>query len=183
MNRTLPYFAAVLLLLFIPGRASGQAPQLINFQAQIDEMTLGTASVIFEIYDAPSNGTRLWGETYPSLAITNGRIQVALGSEEAFTPDVFEGTGDRYIQVTINGETLSPRTQLTSTPFSLRAAVADNLSQSAELVTALNSISGDVSLTEGDNVTITPQGQDIRIDAQGDGVGVATLNAISGNVT
>ena len=42
---------------------------------------------------------------------------------------------------------------------------------------------GPVVLEAGDNVEITPDGQNIRIDAQGDGVGVASLNSLSGSIS
>ena len=68
------------------------------------------------------------------------------------TADVFMQDGDRYIQITINGEVLSPRTQLTSTAYAFRAAIADSLSNNTNLLTSLNDLSGDVSITAGETL-------------------------------
>ena len=174
-----------LLFAFTVQVAHGQVPQLINFQANIDGLEESSAAVIFEIYDAPTNGVRLWFEVYSSLPVTNGRIQALLGSQSdsPLSPAIFQD-GDRYIQITVNGEVLNPRTQLTSVAYAMRAAVADSLSISTPVVTSFNDLSGDVSISAGENIVITPDGQNLRIDATAvtTSGGVSSLNSLTGPV-
>ena len=163
-------------------RVWGQSPELINFQAQLEGMDTGTASVTFTIYDAISGGANLWSETYPNLSVVAGRIQVLLGTNSAIG-DLFETAGERYLEITVNGETLSPRSQLTSVAYALRAAVADQLAGGGTGgggVSSLNTLTGDVVLTEGTNISITPDGQNLRIDAASGGSGITTINAGAG---
>ena len=166
--------------------AHSQVPELINFQAQVDGLTANSAQVIFEIFDAPTGGAQLWIETYPSLPITNGRIQVQLGSqqENSLNPEIFADNVTRFIQITVNGEVLSPRTQFTSIPYAFRAAVADSLSNNGNVVTSFNDISGDVSITPGENILITSDGQSLRIDATAvtTSGGVSSLNTLMGPI-
>ena len=183
--------ATVLILLSVivstTHTINAQAPGLINFQAQLEGTETTTASVTFTIFDAASGGNQEWTETYPSLAIQNGRIQVLLGSNQSLPADLFASNGDRYLAITVNGETLSPRTRLTSVAYALRAAVADRVLGGGDGggVTSLNTLTGAVTLEEGSNITITPSGQNLRIDAAGgDGsAGVTSLNSLTGAVT
>ena len=109
--------------------ASAQAPRLINFQAQVEGVTSGTVPVGFAIYDVATGGTALWSESYSNLAVQNGRIQVLLGSATngGIPANVFESDGDRFIAITVNNETLSPRSRLSSVAYALRAAIADQV--------------------------------------------------------
>ena len=174
-----------LLMVLMAPNVQAQAPQLINFQAQLEGVTAPTASVTFSIFPSVSGGTAMWTETYPNLTVQSERIQVLLGSDTPFDPQVFEGSGDRYLEISVNGETLTPRTQITSVGFALRAAVADRVLDGGSGgggVTSLNSLTGAVVLEAGSNVSITPDGQNLRIDAAGGGGtgGITTINAGNG---
>ena len=164
--------------------ANGQAPQLINFQAQVDGLSASTASVTFSIYETATGGTPLWSESYASLTVQNGRIQALLGSGTELPASVFESAGDRYLGITVNGETLEPRSPISSVAYALRAAVADRVlgGSSDAGVSSLNALTGALTLEQGDNVTITEDGQSIRIDAAGGGAGVSSLNTLTGAV-
>ncbi len=159
-----------------------QVPQLINYQAQISG-TGGAATGTFAIYDDSTAGTKLWEESHMSLTVRENRIQALLGSITPFGSDVFEGSGDRYLQVTVSGETLTPRSRLSSVSYALRAAVADRVAGGGGAgVSSLNTLSGDVTIVGGTNVSVTPEGQNLRIDATGGGGtgGITTINAGTG---
>ena len=184
MNQLFKAVLFVFLFASWSGLAFSQAPQLINFQAQIEGVSDGTASITFSIHDAPTGGNQLWSETHPTLIVTNGRIQTILGSISGLDSSILESDGERYIQLAVNGEELAPRSQLTSVAFALRAATADRLTNGGEVggVTTLNTLTGDVTIEAGTNVSITPQGQSLRIDAAGGGGtgGITTINAGTG---
>ena len=186
MKSILSILLLSLLVIVTVQHARAQAPQLINFQAQIEGVTSGTVPVDFAIYDVATGGTALWSESYPNLAVQNGRIQVLLGSTETngIPASVFETDGDRYIAITVNGNLLSPRSRLTSVAYALRASVADRVEGGGGGggVTSLNTLTGAVNLEAGSNVSITPDGQNLRIDATGGGGtgGITTINAGAG---
>ena len=163
-----------------PHIAAAQSPQLINFQAQIEGLTSSVAAVSFAIFDASAGGNELWTESYPNLPIQNGAIQVLLGSNRPIPESVFSTDGERYIAISVNGENLTPRSRIASVGYAVRAAVADRVEGAvAGGVTSLNGLSGTVTLEQGSNVTITPDGQNIRIDAGG-GNGGGNFTTITG---
>ena len=81
-----------------------------------------TLGMEFKIYDAETGGSVLWSYSC-SVSIINGRFSVIL---TGIPPDVFTGGTERWLEVTIAGETLSPRTKLTSVGWSYLAEQADN---------------------------------------------------------
>ena len=184
MNPRAAVLAFGFLMVFFISTAQAQSPQLINFQAQLEGVTAPSAAVTFTIFDSETGGTSIWTESYPNLAVQSGRIQVLLGSDGGFDASVFEGTGDRFMEISVNGETLTPRTRISSVAYALRAAVADRVLDggSGAGVSTLNSLSGDVILEGGTNVSITPDGQKLRIDATGGGGtgGITMINAGNG---
>ena len=101
-------------------------PQQIKIQGYLSDIGGGPAvpangshMMTFELYDAALGG---------ALKASVGPIQVPVtggiySAELPFTETAFDGT-DRYIEITVNGETLLPRVRLVSLPF---AYVADKL--------------------------------------------------------
>ena len=178
MIKPLRFLLVAFLLMCAASTASAQAPQLINFQAQVDNLPATATPVTFSIFASPTGGTALWSETQ-SITSPDGIIQVLLGSETAFPGDLFSSDGERHLELNINGDVLSPRFQLTSVSYALRAAVADEIE--GGVVNSVNAIDGDVVLREGANVTITQDGQEITIAAAaGTGGGGGSITTVSG---
>jgi hypothetical protein len=89
----------------------------------------------FAIYDAATNGNRLWQEpaadnTGVSVAVTGGIFNYTLGSTDPIPASVFNGaTSVRYLQVTIDPaaavpEVLAPRQLIGSTAYAQLAEKA-----------------------------------------------------------
>jgi hypothetical protein len=100
-------------------------PQVISFQGYLTD-SLGTAitdtqSMMFEIY---SGYYILWSETQ-DVPVENGVFNAFLGSVNPIPGDVFTGGTDREFEVTVEGEALSPRTQISATGYAYEAAHAD----------------------------------------------------------
>ncbi|MFO8056882.1 MAG: hypothetical protein R6V10_06270 [bacterium] len=72
-------------------------------------------------YDWISYGTLLWKESQ-FLDVYGGLYQTALGLVEPVPASVFS-EGSVYLEVVIDGETLSPRTRLTSTPYAMNSVM------------------------------------------------------------
>lgn len=131
-------FAAVFLMAGSIAEA-GSVPKLINYQGKLvlaDNTELNGAYVLrFELFDAATGGTRVWGESQ-QVAVVGGIFNVILGAPGA-TPVAGAavndlgfafGAAERFLQTTIvsgpggaMNQTLSPRQQLASVPFAVEA--------------------------------------------------------------
>jgi hypothetical protein len=82
----------------------------------------GSVEMIFALYHEESGGTAFWIESHTgaqAITVTDGLFHVQLGS---LTPlDPAELTGDAYLELAVNGETLTPREVLTSVAYALEA--------------------------------------------------------------
>ena len=124
--------AAVLIpvaLMLAAAICQADIPQRINYQGRLldsstGEPITGAHSVIFRIYDASSGGTLLWSETQGQTADTSGVFAAVLGST---TPITIDFDGPCWLEVQVDGQTLSPRRELVSVPFAYRASDSDNL--------------------------------------------------------
>ncbi|MBC8526957.1 MAG: hypothetical protein H8D22_08915 [Candidatus Cloacimonetes bacterium] len=103
-------------------------PHEISYQGYLEEdgvALTGTYNMNFGIYVSSAGGTACWSHTY-SVEVTNGRFSVVLGSEGAPIPSsCFTGT-ERYLQIIIEGTTLTPRTKLTSIGYTYVSELSDN---------------------------------------------------------
>jgi hypothetical protein len=119
-----------MVLITVP--AWTEVPEVINYQGKLTDSggnpLDGTYSMTFYLYDAETGGSDLWHETQ-SVDVVAGIYNVKLG---AITPlDVSLFTNEHiyslYLEVMVEGETLSPRQRLTSTAFAMKAGDADTL--------------------------------------------------------
>jgi hypothetical protein len=108
--------------------AWADVPSKMSYEGRLTDnagnpITVAT-SINFEIYDAVSGGNSVWpGETHVITPESNGVFSVILGETTAITSEVFSGAS-RYLQITVAGETLSPRTQILSVGYAFKAADA-----------------------------------------------------------
>ncbi len=118
----------LIILIIMTGITLAVVPDSINFQGKLtdpDGVAIeGTYSVTFNIYDAAGGGTLLWSETHGSVAIDHGLFDVILGSVSSLLLDF---SAQYWVEISIAGETLTPRLPLTSTPYAQRAAIADSV--------------------------------------------------------
>src|SRR3954469_721094 len=122
------------LLLAIALLASGgvanaaPVPGKVPFTARVTDASgpiNGDVALTFKVFDVATGGTAAWTESYPSATATNGLVFVDLGSQNQLDSAIFNG-GTKYLEVTVNGTTLSPRLAIGSTPYALHADEADN---------------------------------------------------------
>lgn len=131
----------LLVLLVAPGLARAQTvPPLVNFQGRLanpDGTPLPTADyqLTFRIYDAPTNGTLIWGPQVfdgaaaqghgPRIPVVQGYFNVMLGPVDVngmALSEAFNGTS-RFVETTVtNGPPILPRQQVLTTPFAFKAA-------------------------------------------------------------
>lgn len=77
----------------------------------------GTFPVTFSVFDAADGGDALWEEAQ-TIAVLDGRFSVELGATASVDQQLFAAPS-RWLEITVDGETLSPRVAITSAPSAL----------------------------------------------------------------
>jgi hypothetical protein len=134
---------SVALLALLPGMlalpAQAQVPGRVNFQGLLldsaGQPLTGTVSLQLQLFPAASGGSALWTETHANVSVTNGIYDVVLGSSTPLTPALFSAS-PRYLQVTVNGQVLSPRREFVAVPFALKADAANTANTATTAATA-----------------------------------------------
>ncbi len=134
---SIPLFLAGLLLAPAALAATPGVPMDLNFQGLLLDMNgdpeKGPVSVDISIFNAPAGGSKIYSEQHPAVAVVDGVFQLLIGTGQGPSGPVdaalFKVT-NAYLEITVNGETLTPRQPISSVPYSLRTEEADD---SAEL--------------------------------------------------
>jgi hypothetical protein len=131
-KKSLLAMGVVFLMILMTVSAWSAVPTSMNYQGRLTDPDgnplTGTYEMTFFLLDAPSNGTIVWSENQPSVTVTDGIYNVQLGSvSNPFSPNLFVLYDELYLEVHIDSETLAPRQPVTSTAFSMKAAVAETV--------------------------------------------------------
>ncbi len=174
----LQFFVIVPVLLFFtlyalhvsfPAEAATGLNRVINFQGRVvnksdgTNVSNGSYSFTFKLYDSPSGGNLLWQETQSSVTVTNGIFQVSLGSSTAFNAGGYNvdfKQNNLYLDITFNGETFGARVQLASVPQAVNAEQLDGVvaTQSASAFTLTGGLSTAKTLTVNDTTILNTNG-------------------------
>jgi hypothetical protein len=125
-NRFLVFVSILFIVLsvFICGLLNAAIPQQVDYQGRLVSSNgtplSGNYNFVFEIYDAVTVGSQLWTETQGAVPVTNGVFSVNLGSNTVIPTAVFDSPA-RWLQVSVNGETMLPRVKLVSVPYAYTA--------------------------------------------------------------
>ena len=120
-------FLAFLFLLLCAGAALAQ-PALINQEGVLIDAAgnpvAGQQQLTFRAYDVPVGGVALWTEVQPVTPV-EGYYSALLGSVAAFPAGLFD-SDTRYLGMSVGaGAEFTPRIRLSSVPYALKAAVAE----------------------------------------------------------
>ena len=119
--------------------ASAGVPQQLTYQGRLFDSSgnplNASATITVDIFAASSGGTTLWSETYSSgttgpVAVVEGFYSLSLGSITAFPANLWDGS-TRYLQLTVNGEALTPRQSIQSVAYAIHAGESDSVNNSA----------------------------------------------------
>ena len=130
MNRaTILLIAGLVLLLANISIAEAALPQLITVQGKLSNATtlvplVGGYSVNFTIWDASTAGNMLYTETQPITTDQFGIFQVLLGSVNTLNLPFDK---QYYLQIEVNSSVLSPRHSMTSSAYTYRSGVSNDL--------------------------------------------------------
>lgn len=121
---------ALVVLAFLTlgnGPAEAKIPHLIRYQGTVTDSAgvplEGPYNLTFRIYDAETEGTRIWEEVQADVPIAKGIFSVFLGSVTSLNL-VFDKDVWLSIQVS-NDPEMAPRIRLTSVPTAYRAETAE----------------------------------------------------------
>lgn len=113
--------------------SAGASAQTVNVPYQgwltQDELPCsGTYSMVFALYNSPSSATEVWSDTY-DVPVANGAFSVVLPVSEA----VVFGNADLYLEITVQGVTLSNRQRIYPALYAKRNAPGGDFHVDANL--------------------------------------------------
>jgi hypothetical protein len=154
-----------------PAGAPGPSATTVNYQGRLANSSGdpldGTYGMSFSLWDASTGGSLVWGpESHSAVPVSDGLFSVGLGSQTSGGIPTSTWNGDRYLEITVRGETLSPRELLRSVPIAGMA------------LTVPDGAIGTDQIADG---AVTPEKtSDLLESANGDGqiirYGTATVN-------
>jgi hypothetical protein len=184
----------VALLLVITHSSVGQIPRIISYQgvltdAKAKPVADTSLTITFHLYDVESSGQALWSETQ-TVALDQGLFNVQLGIIQPLSLP-FDKSYWLAMAVAETPES-SPRIRLTSSPYSLRADLADQINDSSvtavkilnrTVVRSLNGLTDHVNLQAGKNIQLVQMGNTLAISATaGEGGDITAVHAADGLV-
>jgi hypothetical protein len=148
-----------------PTGTPGPSATTVNYQGRLsdsDGVPLdGTYGMSFALYDAATDGNLVWGpEEHTAVEVSDGLFSVGLGSKTSGGIPTTTWNGDRYLEITVGGETLEPRELIRSVPIAGMALtvpdgamgtdqIADGAVTQAKLGSDINFEPPDGSITTG----------------------------------
>ncbi|MDO8587899.1 MAG: glycosyl hydrolase family 28-related protein [Armatimonadota bacterium] len=119
----------VIAALVASGACLASVPTKMSYQGKLTTSSGavapdGTYSMVFRLYFLQTGGTPLWTETQ-SVETRGGVFSVFLGSVTPLASTAFSGT--TWLSVEVNGSLITPRAQIVSVGYAMRAAVAETV--------------------------------------------------------
>src|SRR3989338_1386458 len=133
---------AVPLILAAPNQITLQG-KLTNSAGAATAST--TVNVTFKIYDSFENGTQLWTQETNITTDANGIYDIILKNMNLSFADQY------YLGITLGTDIeATPRINLTTTPYSFRANISEDLNQNNSYVVRNLSVTANVTLGSGE---------------------------------
>ena len=128
--------------------APGLSATTVNYQGHLAAPNgtpkNGSFDMSFAIYNAASGGSLVWGpENHSAVPVTNGLFNIGLGSKTSSGIPTTVWNGDRFLQITVGGETLTPRELIRGVPIAgMALTVPDGTITQKQAPSLLASASG-----------------------------------------
>ncbi|MFT7625225.1 MAG: hypothetical protein ACI9WU_004416, partial [Myxococcota bacterium] len=148
--------AAVLL----PFTADAEVPSLVGFQGYLTDVSGNAIEDVVDVevslfHDA-TGGSAFWTDEYLGVDVTSGVFSLLLGSGNNGLPAEQMTGGVKYLGISVNGSPeMSPRLQLVSVPYALRANTADS-ALVANSATTFGGLSAADYVTKSELGSLTP---------------------------
>jgi len=100
----------------------GPSATTVNYQGRLADAAGnpldGTYGMSFALFAIDTGGSPVWGpENHPAVPVSGGLFSVGLGSQMSGGIPATTWNGDRYLEITVGGETLSPRELIRAVPI------------------------------------------------------------------
>lgn len=163
-------------------------PETISYQGVLSQpggvrAPDGAYEITFGLYTQPTGSQAQWAETL-SVPVLDGFFSVVLGETN---PIDLNFTQQFWMAMRVNGSPeLTPRIKLNATPYSFSAnTVADSgvvgrTIAKGHVVRSINSLTDNVTLAGGQNITIEQNGNTLTITGGG---GVVSINGLQDQIT
>ncbi len=112
----------------------------------------GAHALIFSIYDAATGGSEIWHEER-SVDFEDGYYSIVLG-EQIPVDDLLFADGPVWLELTVDGAVLSPRQEIVSVPWALRATSAEHVDGGAVDATEISV--GGISVIDSTGAWVGP---------------------------
>jgi hypothetical protein len=100
-------------------------PQQLSLSARLSNAgapLTGSHTLLLKLFEGASGGAELWSESALAHA-DNGLVALTLGSQSPLTPAILDGR-PLFLEVSVDGQVLSPRLPVVSVPYAVRATLA-----------------------------------------------------------
>ena len=141
----------------------------------------GQIPATFTVFGSPAGADDLHTETLgcldppnDCLVISDGHFIVHLGAEDALDLAIFAGDDSVYVEVEIDGETLTPRMALETVPFAAYAGYAGSTPWDG-----LSDVPADIA--DGDDNTEYTTTSPLVLDVADDSIGLASAGCAAGD--
>ncbi len=130
MKRTLLTIIIIVLITAITVHAqNASVPPLINYQGMLTDADgnplAGTKKLEFNLYDTATGGNKIWGpQIFNKVPLIKGQFNVILGTTDTTGRSIADAfaSDNRYLGIRVDdGQELSPRQQILSTPYAIQA--------------------------------------------------------------
>jgi hypothetical protein len=151
--------AAVLSIGFAAAALAAYPPTLLNYQGVLrdasDRPLDGSYDMVLRLFSAATGGDEILVDSHPGVAVRGGLFSIQIGGgtvsdgsgpgRYAYLPKVFADYGAVYLEVVVQGEILSPRTRIVSSPYALSARYVNGVevASSGSLDLYVNTATGD----------------------------------------
>ncbi|RPI69568.1 MAG: hypothetical protein EHM43_01420 [Ignavibacteriae bacterium] len=190
MNRLIRFGSIALLacgLIIGSGSLTAQTIQrLISYQGLLTQpsglpIADGNYGLVLRFYDSPTGGNLVY-EEQQQVGVAKGLFNVLIGTQTSLAGVNFDQ--QLWLETAITGQTpFLPRTRLAVVPYAIKAenaVVADSISNDFDgFVRSLNGAQGDLTLKGENGITVTRDGDTIRISQTT--VGGAGIERITSN--
>ena len=165
-------------------------PRLLNYQVFVtDTLSIPVTANLnmdFAIYDQETAGNLFWSETQAGIAIESGLFHVLLGNVNPIPDSVFFMSDERWLQLSIAGQTVAPRTRITAVGYAYSSTFCDTAEYARNVSSGADgdwTISGSnmYSAVPG-NIGIGTSTPQAKLDIKGDlALSITAFTATEGN--
>lgn len=162
------FFTTAFIFSYSPAEAAPTGPSIFTYQGKLlssANAPISTAVMMkFVLYDSLTDGAALYSAagtpgapTAVSITPSSGIFSVNLGGTDTNPVDsgIFRDNPAVYLEVTVGAETLTPRKQITASPYAFNALYLDGQSLDTNSTTAYIPLSDDQGNFRFNNITST----------------------------